>query len=121
MTPSNRDEGFGRARRRQVNERIEVIDTVAERVLGVVVDLSESGMMILSPRLLPEDALFQLRIALNFPDGRRHALDLGSQRLWAEPAQRPGEYWIGFRFIDVAPGDLALLRVWVGRPGGSYV
>lgn len=112
---------FQRARRRQVTERIDVYDTIAERVLGVVANLSESGMMLHSAHALPEEALLQLRLILPTPGGQPRSIDVGAQRLWSEPAQSPGQYWMGLRFIDISPDDLASLRIWIDLPGGHYV
>ena len=36
-------------------------------------------------------------------------------------AAAPGQVWTGFRFIDVAPEDVAYIREWVDAPGSQYV
>ena len=32
---------------------------------------------------------------------------------WSEEANVPGQHWVGFRFIDIAPADAAVLRDWL--------
>ena len=43
------------------------------------------------------------------------ALEVGMHEQWAEPASVPGQYWAGFRLIDIAPHDAELLQAWVDR------
>jgi hypothetical protein len=32
---------------------------------------------------------------------------------WSEPANIPGQYWAGFRIIDIAPADRTALAAWI--------
>jgi hypothetical protein len=34
---------------------------------------------------------------------------------WSEPASVPGQYWAGFRIIDIAPEDRTALIAWVDK------
>lgn len=112
---------FRRAKRRKVDQRIEVLDTMTERVIGYLSDLSESGMLLILSQPLVSDALYQLQIKLPDAYGVDHAISLGAHELWSDPAAAPGQVWTGFRFIDIAGSDLVFLRSWVTAPGSEHV
>ncbi len=113
-------EEFRRAKRRRALETIEVFDTMSDKALGRIGNLSESGMMVLAVEALTDDALFQLRFHLPTDEGRPHRIDVGAHQLWLENASGPGQHWCGFRFIDVGPDHLETLRAWIEAPGGQY-
>ena len=50
---------FRRARRRKVDERIEVTDAMTDRVIGHLSDLSETGLLLIANQPLNSDALYQ--------------------------------------------------------------
>ena len=112
---------YRRAKRKRASEAIDVIDTMSEQVVGRIGNISETGMMMLATTQLHDDALFQFRFTL--PDGttRGRGIEIGSHQLWSDAANVPGQYWAGFRFIDISPDDAALLRAWIEQPGGQYV
>ena len=113
---------YRRAKRKRAQETIDVIDTMTEQVVGRIGNVSETGMMMLATVHLMDDALFQLRFSL--PDmitGRGRAIEIGSHQLWSDAANVPGQFWAGFRFIDLSPDDAMHLRAWIEQPGGQYV
>ena len=111
-----------RAKRKRAVEAIDVIDTVTEQIIGRIGNVSESGMMLFATSQMMDDALFQLRFVL--PDesgrGRNRAINVGSHQLWSDAANLPGQFWAGFRIIDISPEDAAHLRAWIEQPGGQY-
>lgn len=114
---------YRRAKRRRALETIEVVDTMTEQVVGRIGNISESGMMMLATVHLMDDALFQFRF--NLPEGmgrgRGRSVEVGSHQLWSDAANVPGQFWAGFRFIEISPEDAAHLRAWIEQPGGQYV
>ena len=112
---------FRRAKRRKVEERIEVTDAMTDRVVGHLSDLSETGLLLIANQPMVSDALYQLRFRL--VDGRRNerSVEVGAHELWSDPAAAPGQVWTGFRFIDLAPADLLFIRNWVAAPEGELV
>lgn len=112
---------FRRAKRRKVEQRVEVLDTMTERVLGHLSDLSETGMLLIANQPLTSDALYQLRFKLQDGNGHGHTMEVGAHELWSDPAAAPGQVWTGFRFIDLSASDLILLRSWVTAPGSQHV
>ena len=111
---------YRRAKRRKVDHGIDVLDTMTERVIGHLSDLSESGMLLILSHKLVSDALYQLRFRLADANGTEHAVDVGAHELWSDPAAAPGQVWTGFRFIDVSAQNLVFLRDWVAAPGSEH-
>lgn len=111
---------YRRARRRRAADVIEVLDTMTEQQIGRIGNISETGMMLMTDQKLCEDALYQFRFTLE--DGNRtRTLEIGSHHLWSDETNVPGQYWAGFRFIDMGQDDAAHLRAWIERPGGQFV
>ena len=40
---------------------------------------------------------------------------------WGEAANIPGQYWSGFRIIDIGPEDYAALADWISVQDDHYV
>jgi len=104
-----------RARRRNVADLVPVVDQMAERTIGRLGNVSETGMLMLAALPLREDALYQLRFALPTADGQSLPIDVGVHLLWSEPAHVPGQAWSGFRFITLSREHRDLLRGWIGQ------
>ena len=108
-----------RSRRKRAPGAIQVTNSLTGEVIGHVGNLSIDGMLLITSRKLPEDALFQFQFQL--PSGasaKSHQLEVGVHEQWCEAANVPGQYWSGFRIIDIAPDDYNVLYDWVMSPGG---
>lgn len=111
---------YRRAKRRKVLHPIDVEDTMTEQVIGRLSNLSETGMLLIANQPLTSDALYQMRLRLTL-DGADHAIEVGAHELWSDDAAAPGQVFTGFRFIDISPADLEVVRSWVNAPGSQYV
>ena len=111
---------YRRAKRRKVGN-IDVLDTMTGQLIGKLSNLSETGMLLILGEPITSDALFQLRFTLNDEAGKSRQVEIGAHELWSDEAAAPGQVWTGFRFIDVAPEDVAFIREWVDAPGSQYV
>jgi len=112
---------YRRAKRRKVDDAVDVLDTMTESVVGHLSDLSETGMLLILHQPLVSDALYQFRFKLSDSQGREHAVMVGAHELWSDQAAAPGQVWTGFRFIDISGDDLNFLRAWVLAPGSQHV
>lgn len=110
---------FRRAKRRQMSEVVQVIDSMTDEVLGRVGNLSETGMLLFSRTAGVDDGLYQINFTLALPKSKGHVFQVGAHQLWSEPNQGSGNYWSGFRFIDIAPDDLDLLRSYINQSGAG--
>lgn len=104
-----------RAPRRNVTDLVPVTDLIAERVVGRLGNISETGMLMLASVPLREDALYQLQFTLPLADGRAAPVEVGVHLLWADPAHVAGQAWAGFRFITLSREHRELLRGWIGQ------
>ncbi|AXI83862.1 PilZ domain-containing protein [Xylella taiwanensis] len=102
-----------RTLRRQVSEGINVLDMVAEQMIGQLSNISENGMLLLSPASLVDNALYQLRFQLSDLQGRLLQIDVGVHLLWSRPARGFGQLWAGFRFLTVSDEHRQYVRRWV--------
>ena len=112
---------YRRAKRRKASHPIDVFDTMTEQIIGRLNNLSETGMLLIAHNPLVSDALYQVRLRLPLADGDEHDVEIGAHELWSDEAAAPGQVWTGFRFLDVSPADLDLIRAWVNAPGSQYV
>ncbi len=110
-----------RNQRKRAHHAIAVSDSINGQQIGHIGNLSVDGMLLITSRQLPEDALFQLNFDL--PSGAtagNHHLEIGVHEQWSEAANVPGQFWTGFRIIDIGPEDYNVLHDWVESPGGQF-
>ena len=111
---------FRRVRRRKVPDTVHVVDTMTERVVGRLSNLSESGMLLMASVPLVDDALYQFRFNLSRGNEPGATIEVGAHLLWQDAASAPGQTWSGFRFITLLESQMQHLRDWLDMPGGSY-
>jgi len=106
-----------RATRKPVGDRLTVTDSMTGEVMGVVGNLSHDGVLLILNRAVQSDTLYQVQFRI--PDGFGHEpIEVGIHEQWTEPMRRGpggGEYWAGFRIIDIAPADRERLVAFVGE------
>jgi hypothetical protein len=103
-----------RARRRDAHNGIQVVNSITAEPIGRVCNLSVDGMLLMANRALPDGALFQLNFALpGHAGGPERRLEIGVHEQWSEPATIPGQFWVGFRIIDIDTQDRTALGAWV--------
>ncbi|HET6545499.1 MAG TPA: PilZ domain-containing protein [Rhodanobacteraceae bacterium] len=107
-----------RAPRKRAGAAIKVTNTITEQVMGRLGNLSAEGMLLVANQPIAENALFQFRFDLPATRGRADSIEVGVHEQWAEPASVPGQYWVGFRFIDIGAEDFAVLSRWLNSDGG---
>lgn len=102
-----------RAQRRDVHGAISVIDTMTEKTVGRIGNLSETGMLLIVSAALHEDALYQLRFDLVDGAGRAMPVEVGAHLLWISSAHTPGQSWAGLHFLTIGDAHSAALRGWI--------
>lgn len=99
--------------RKRADVIIQVANAITGETMGRIGNLSSDGMMLVASRPVREDALYQLVFHLPDDRGQPQALEVGVHEQWSEPANVPGQYWAGFRFIDIGEHDHATLTRWL--------
>lgn len=106
-------EEFRRARRRAIQEPVQVVDTMTDTVIGQLSNLSETGMLLIASAPLVEDGLYQLRFNLRGAPHQSSPIEVGAHLLWQDSTSTPGQTWSGFRFITMLESELQQLRHWL--------
>ncbi len=88
---------------------LKVRDIHHDRPLGCLVDLSESGFMLLSDQAFEAGLVIQLCFEFPAPVDGQSSIELGAESLWVSPANKPDYFWNGFRIIDVSPAAAEIL------------
>jgi len=110
-----------RSHRKRAQQAIQVTNAITGEPLGYIGNLSTDGMLLIGSRTLPDDALFQVTFQLPNGTARPHLLEVGIHEQWGEAANIPGQYWSGFRIIDIGPEDYAALADWISVQDDHYV
>ena len=92
---------------------IQVTNVMTGEMIGRLGNISAEGMMLVGNRAVIEDALYQLSFHLPDEHGRLHPIEVGVHEQWSEEANVPGQRWVGFRIIDIAPSDSTVMRDWL--------
>jgi hypothetical protein len=104
-----------RARRKGALSAIQVINSITAEPIGQIGNLSVDGMLLIANHEMPDNALFQFEFELPVDGGVPRRFEIGVHEQWSEPASVPGQYWAGFRIIDIAPEDRTALIAWVDK------
>ena len=104
-----------RNKRRKADESMPVVDTMTGQSIGRIGDLSVDGMMLIAEHRMRDNALYQF--SLHLPDalGRPVQIEVGVHEQWTAPSALPGQYWSGFRIIDISAQDLDAIDAWLDR------
>jgi hypothetical protein len=87
--------------RKQLNEKIDVLDINSGELLGTLVNISPGGFMLFSNKPVDSNRLFQLRLQMPEADAGE-TLELGAESLWCKDTTHSRGYWAGFQIIDIS-------------------
>jgi hypothetical protein len=106
-----------RSKRKPPEHVIHVVNAMTGQSIGRIGNLSIDGLMLMATVPLREDALYQFVFSLPGNAGHPVPVEVGVHEQWLEPAGAPGQYWAGFRIIDISAPDYETLRHWVDASG----
>lgn len=101
--------------RKRVDRNWEVVDMNREETLGRLVNVSRSGLMLLSLHPLEAGRVVQLRLALaeKADEGGEPVLPgpavFWAESLWAEPSNEQDRFWVGMQVIDISDENVQAL------------
>ncbi|QWT20021.1 PilZ domain-containing protein [Bacillus sp. NP157] len=105
-----------RAPRKRASSPMPVVDVMNDAVLGQLGNLSATGMMLLGTREPRTGAVHQVTFHLPDAQHREHAVVIGIQEQWHEPAASAGQFWSGYRIISGSEDDVRAIDEWIGPP-----
>ena len=103
-----------RSRRKSAFVTIPVTNKMTGQVMGKIGNLSADGMLMVCDHEVRDGALFQIGFELTNGRGNPQMINVGAQEMWEESANVPGQYWVGFHFIDISDPDLDAIESWLG-------
>lgn len=106
-----------RSKRRHPDQVIHVTDAMTGGSVGRIGNLSIDGLMVIANAPLTDDALYQFAFQLPDDSGRGQPIEIGVHEQWGETAENTGQYWAGFRIIDISSADYATLARWIDGGG----
>ena len=89
-------------KRYTLKNTVQAINVVDGRSLGVLINISAGGFMLMCGKDGPKRGdLLQLHLL----DVKEKSLDIkvGATCVWREEAHATDSYWSGFKFIDISP------------------
>jgi hypothetical protein len=107
-----------RAERKRSNFTVVVTDTINQRPLGHLGNISATGLLLISIDPPRSEALYQVSLSLPGLGNPPQAIELGLQEQWHEAAATPGQIWSGYRIVSIGDADAILLDAWLAMPGG---
>jgi len=99
--------------RKRVNEKIELRDIHTDQLLGNLVNISDSGFMLLADQSLSTNQLFQLRMLFPTPIENLEYIELGAECLWRQDAPGTNHCWAGFHIIDISDQATRLIETLI--------
>lgn len=88
--------------RREVVAKVEVIDINRGELLGTLVNIHEEGLLVVGPKIMREDHVYQLEFKLPTPVSGIDSIQLGVDCLWVKSADDSGLCWSGCHIIDLS-------------------
>lgn len=96
--------------------RVEVIDALSGSQVGILLDISRTGLQVMTTRPVRLDSLHQWKFQL---EGK--AFECGVRVLWVRPGLRGGTHAVGGHFILLVPPSVETLRAWSASNRASAV
>ena len=74
--------------------------------LGMLMDLSLGGLLMMSMSAMEVNRTYPLRIILPLSDCESKNIRLSAEVAWIDPTNRNGTFWAGFHVIDISEYEL---------------
>ncbi|WP_313433311.1 PilZ domain-containing protein [Stutzerimonas nitrititolerans] len=89
-----------RIQRHQLPYYLNVFNRLTGRPLGFIGNLSENGLMLISPYPMMLDARFEMRLKIPGQDGLMRFIDFSALCLWSREDVTPGSFDSGFSLLS---------------------
>lgn len=99
-----------RAKRRNIIYYLRVFDRKTDRLVGQLVDITTSGMKLVSEDSIEPDTSFQLRMVLPEEIDKKKEIAFEVRSMWCKRDINPDFYSAGFEFEDISTEDLNIIK-----------
>ena len=89
-----------RIQRHQLPYYLSVFNRITGKPLGFIGNLSEGGLMLISPYPMMLDACFEMRLKIPGQDGQIRCIDFSATCLWTREDVTPGSFDSGFALLN---------------------
>jgi hypothetical protein len=107
--------------RHSLRNSVSVTSLSSDESVGILVNLSMEGLMLVHNRPLPADCIHQLRLVIAegvIDGGPSCEIQMGVDCLWTSPAEGMASmYWSGCQIIDVSDKDYDLIQKLIQAVG----
>jgi len=97
---------------------VQVINSLNGRAVGVLVNISREGFMIVSEGEHPSPGTIHQLQLIDHNSGDPD-ITLGATCLWLDEANASDSYWSGFQIIDISAKDREMLDNYIHSLGAS--
>jgi hypothetical protein len=94
-----------------------VYDETAQKLLGYLVDITESGFMLLGDEPFPVGETRRFKLEITEDVGKRPYINFSAKSIWCEPDIDPSHSNTGFEITEIKPGDKELVLAIVEKYG----
>lgn len=91
--------------RHKVNSVVSISNVLDHESVGMLVNLSEDGFMMIGPAVVSEGNIYQLELRLAEEIDGSTKIDFAAECLWINTADSEEKLWSGHRIIDISPAD----------------
>lgn len=83
-----------------------VVNANSGKQLGMLVDLSFSGLLMITTSDLLIDTIYQIQIVLPQLVGTSKKIEFSAEVAWADSPEENGACWTGFKIINISDYEL---------------
>ncbi|MFZ1040216.1 MAG: PilZ domain-containing protein [Anaerolineales bacterium] len=94
-----------------------IYDETAQKLLGYLVDITESGFMLLGEEPFPIGETRRFKLEVTEDVGKRPYINFTAKSIWCEPDIDPSHFDIGFEIAEIKPDDKELILIIVEKYG----
>jgi hypothetical protein len=92
-----------------------VYDETAQKLLGYLVDITNSGFMLLSEEPYPIGETRRFKLEITEDIGNHPYINFKAKSMWCEADLDPSRFDIGFEIEEIRPGDKKLIDAIVEK------
>jgi hypothetical protein len=100
-----------RTARKKPNIPIQVIDCNSSSQLGMVVNLTHEGLLLVSQEPIPTHQIYELELLLETGVNTPSNIFIGAETVWSDQSgMHTNYYWTGFSIIDISDETISRLK-----------
>jgi hypothetical protein len=106
-----------RNERHDVNSVLAIQNVMNNDNLGMLVNISSDGFMMIGPASVSEGNIYQLSLTLSESIDDSNKIDFAAECLWTNTADSEDKLWSGHRIIDVSDDDQKRINALIEQLG----